>query len=179
MMDERHRALKRWERARQFATLGREMEEVGPAAACLVRDPAGGTQAVSVFILEIFSKDLVCVKSTRETPLETAPALYWLVRGGIDWTAYLPHIVLHYRQGLKVPRPFRPLRKLGGELVARLCELPPRELPKVFDQLRVSGLLPAARLLSQETCPPCLAWDRMRALFQDFREPAGPSDDKG
>ena len=79
MMDDRHRALKRWERARQFATLSREMEEVGPAAACRVRDPQGGTQTVSVFILEIFSKDLVCVKSTRETPLAIAPALYWLV----------------------------------------------------------------------------------------------------
>jgi hypothetical protein len=169
MMDEKHRALKRWERARQMASLSREMEEAGPAAPCLVRGSKGEIQSVSVFILEIFSQDLVCVKSILDTPLEGAPALYWLVRGGIDWVGYLPRIVLHYRQGLKVPRPFRPIRKLGGELVARLEAVPPRELPKVFEHLRASGLLPAARPLSQETCPPCLAWDRMRSLFQDFK----------
>lgn len=183
MMDERHLAMKRWERARQRAVLEREPVLRGPAAICRVRNPVLGLaetaeREIPVFIVEIFAKDLVCVKACEEpAPVET-PAPFWMVRGGISWTAYLPRIVGQYRLGLPVPPPFQPRRKLGGELIARLESLPAALLPEVFAKLREAGLLPTPRLLSQATCPSILAWDRMRSLFQDFREDAGTREDE-
>jgi hypothetical protein len=120
--------------------------------------------------VEIFAKDLVCVKACEDPAPEGLPGPYWLVRGGISWENYLPRIVGHYRLGLPVPLAFRPVRKLGGELLARLETLPREALPEVFAKMRARGLLPVLHVLSQATCPSCLAWDRMRALFQDFKE---------
>ena len=124
---------------------------------------------IPVFIVEIFAKDLVCVKACAEPRPQDAPGPYWLVREAIDWAEYLPQVVRHYRAGLPVPVPFRPSRKLGGELVSRLESLPAASLPGVFGKMREGGLLPKAQPLTQATCPAGLPWDRIRSLFQDFR----------
>jgi hypothetical protein len=169
MFDDRHRALKRWERARQWAALEKEPELVGPAASCRFKRPTGGSDRIPVFIVEIFAKDLVCVKTCAEPCPPDAPGPFWLVRDGIDWAEYLPRVIRHYRVGLPVPVPFRPLRKIGGELVSRLESLPTASLPEVFGKMREGGLLPRAQPLTQATCPSCLPWDRIRSLFQDFK----------
>ena len=170
MMDERHRSLKRWERARQYATLEKDPVLAGPAALCRIKSAATDTESwIPVFIVEIFSKDLACVKACEEPSPAGVPGPYWLVRGGIRWEDYLLRIVSHYRSGMAVPVPFRPIRKLGGELVSRLEAIPGASLPEVFGKMRDSGLLPALRTLSQANCPPTMPWDQMRALFQDFK----------
>lgn len=174
MFEDRHRALKRWERARQLAVLEREPEISGPAALCRVKGPAregtGPEVRIPVYIVQIFAKDLACVKACEEPPPAGAPGPFWLVREGITWTEYLPLVVRHYRAGLPVPEPFRPARKLGGELLSRLESLPPASLPEVFAKMREAGLLPSLATLSQANCPPCLAWDNLRAVFQDFKD---------
>lgn len=171
MMDDRHRALKRWERARQYATLEKDPVLCGPAALCRIKAvPEGAAEScIPVFIVEIFTKDLACVKTCEEPAPQGVPGPYWLVRGGIRWEDYLIRIVSHYRLGMAVPVPFRPLRKLGGELVSRLESLPGNSLEEVFAKMRESGLLPTLQPLSQSNCPSTLPWDQMRALFQDFK----------
>lgn len=169
MFDDRHRSLKRWERARQLAALEKEPELVGPAAPCRLQVPSGQALRIPVFIVEIFAKDLVCVKACAEPGPPEAPGPFWLVRNGIDWAEYLPQVIRHYRAGIPVPAPFRPVRKIGGELVSRLESLPAVSLLEVFAKMREGGLLPPARPLTQANCPSCLPWDRIRSLFQDFR----------
>jgi hypothetical protein len=174
VFEDRHRALKRWERARQLAGLEKDPVIRGPAARCRTSVPAGDLEAwVPVYIVQIFAQDLVCVKACEEPAPPGAPSAYWLVRGGIRWEEYLPLVARQYRLGMPVPESFRPLRKLGGELVARLEALPATSLPEVFGKLREAGLLPRLEPLSQANCPSCLTWDQMRSLFQDFTE-GGP-----
>lgn len=171
MMDGRHLALKRWERARQRAVLDREPILTGPAALCRAKTNSGDADAwIPVFIVEIFAKDLACVKACEEPAPVILPGPFWLVRGGIRWEDYLPSIVVRYRLGHPVPPPFQPRRKLGGELLSRLGALPAANLPEVFEKMREGGLLPSLPLLSQATCPSALPWDRIRSLFQDFQE---------
>lgn len=163
--------MKRWERARQLATLDRDPVLTGPPAHCRVDAGHGETQArIPVFIVEIFPKDLVCVKSCEDPAPAGVPGPFWLVRGGIEWSEYLPRVVVHYRLGHPVPPPFRPLRKLGGDLVSHLEALPGKSLPEVFEKMRGSGLLPQLQPLTQANCPSCLAWEQMRALFRDYKE---------
>lgn len=167
--------MKRWERARQLATLERDPVLIGPAAHCRVPGEAGGGETrIPVFIVEIFTKDLACVKACEEPTPPGLPGPYWLVRGGIRWDDYLTRVVGHYRSGAPVPVPFRPRRKLGGELVARLAALPGATLPEVFARLRESGLLPPLLPLAQANCPACLPWDQLRALFLDFKDSRQP-----
>lgn len=171
MFEDRHRALKRWERARQLAGLEKDPVIRGPVARCRTRVPAGDSEgSIPVYIIQIFAQDLVCVKACEDPAPVGAPATYWVVRGGIRWEEYLPLVARQYRLGMPVPEPFRPVRKLGGELVARLEALPTTYLPEVFRKLREGGLLPRLEPLSQANCPSCLAWDQLRSLFQDFRE---------
>lgn len=169
MLDDRHLALKRWERARQLSALEREPVLSGPAAMC--RFPGEGTEVrIPVFIVELFAKDLACVKVCEEPPPGGSAKSYWLVRGGVQWVEYLPKIVDRYRQGAPLPSPFRPRRKLAGDLVARLAALPGSALPEVFASLREAGLLPPLLPLTRESCPACLPWDQLRAYFLDFKD---------
>lgn len=168
MRDERHLALKRWERARQLAALEREPALSGPAALC--RTPGSGEDVrIPVFIVDIFAKDLACIKVCETPPPGGPSGSYWLVRGGVQWDIYLPKIVDRYRSGTPVPAPFRPRRKLPGDLVDRLSALPGGSLPEVFACLREAGFLPRVQALTRETCPACLPWDQMRAYFLDFK----------
>lgn len=155
-----------------MATLERDPVLSGPAALCRVPGPGnGGEIRIPVFIVDIFAKDLACVKVCEEPPPGGPPGSYWLVRGGVQWDAYLPKIVERYRLGTPVPAPFRPRRKLPGDLVERLSALPGSVLPEVFASLRGAGLLPPMPDLTRESCPPCLPWDQLRAYFVDFKAP--------
>src|SRR4051812_11692166 len=128
MSDERHRALKRWERAKQLSGVRADPDLVGPPAYCLVRGP--GVEAprgeaperiserIAVYIVAMFTKDLTCVKACREPLPAGIRNAWWLVRGGIRWEDYLRGIVRHYSVGLPVPIQFRPVRKIGSGIVA-------------------------------------------------------------
>jgi hypothetical protein len=168
MPDERHRALKRWERARQMAAVRSDPNLVGPVAYCRVRTPQNDRERIPVFIVALFAKDLTCVKAFSESLPEGLQGAWWLVRGGIRWEEYLRGIVRHYGAGLPVPGQFQPIRKIGSEIVGHLSSLPDAALPPVFAKLRESGLLPALPALSRETCPQALPWENIRACFQDF-----------
>lgn len=168
MEDERHRALKRWERARQLAGVRADPDLTGPPAHCRIIAKGDAPDRIAVYVVALFAKDLVCVKACREPVPGGMPYSWWLVRGGIRWEEYLPGIVRHYAAGLTVPAPFIPVRKIGSEIVAHLASLPGTALPAVFDKLRESGLLPALPGLSRETCPAALPWENIRACFQDF-----------
>jgi hypothetical protein len=170
--DEDHRALKRWEKAKQMASVRAEPVLAGPAALCRVRTREGDTDRIPVFVAFLFAKDLVCVKAVREPVPEGVPGPWWLVRGGIRWEEYLGGIVRHYGLGLPVPLPFKPLRKIGSEIVSHLGSLPGTALPPVFAKLRETGLLPDLPALSRETCPETLPWENLRACFQDFQSEA-------
>ncbi len=170
LRDDRHLALKRWERARQLAALEREPVLSGPAAMC--RFPGAGAEAevlIPVFIVDLFAKDLACIKVCEEPPPGGSGKSYWLVRGGVQWVEFLPKIVDRYRLGAPLPGPFRPRRKLAGDLVSRLSALPGSNLPEVFASLREAGLLPPLLPLTRGNCPPCLPWDQLRAYFLDFK----------
>ncbi|HKP97677.1 MAG TPA: hypothetical protein VJ385_18185 [Fibrobacteria bacterium] len=168
MSDERHRALKRWERARQLAGVRGDPDLVGPPAYCRVRTASGGPDRIAVFLVALFAKDLTCVKACREPLPEGMRNAWWLVRGGIRWEEYLRGVVRHYGAGLPVPAQFQPLRKIGSGIVDQLASLPDAALPSVFAKMRDSGLLPALPALSRETCPQALPWEHIRACFQDF-----------
>jgi hypothetical protein len=173
MSDDSHRALKRWEKARQMASVRGEAELAGPAALCRVKTRTGDPDRIPVFVVTLFDKDLTCVKAMREPVPDGVPGPWWLVRGGIVWEEYLRSIVRHYSLGLAVPHPFKPVRKIGSEIVSHLGTLPDTALPQVFAKLRESGLLPWLPGLSRETCPETLPWENIRACFQDFLgEPA-------
>ena len=179
MSDEDHRALKRWEKAKQMAGVNAQPELAGPTAQCRVRTAASGAQSgadygseepdrIPVFVVYLFAKDLVCVKAVREPVPEGVPGPWWLVRGGIRWEDYLGGIVRHYSLGLPVPFPFKPIRKIATDIVSHLGSLPGTALPPVFDKLRETGLLPALPALSRDTCPETLPWENLRGSFQDF-----------
>lgn len=177
MSDDSHRALKRWEKAKQMASVRGEAELAGPAALCRVKTRDGDQERIPVFVATLFAKDLACVKAVREPVPEGVPGVWWLVRGGILWEEYLRGIVRHYSLGLVVPHSFRPVRKIGSEIVSHLGALPDTALPQVFDKLRDSGLLPRLPDLSRETCPETLPWENIRACFQDFQ--GEPRNDQG
>jgi hypothetical protein len=168
MSDERHRALKRWERARQLAGNESDPDLAGPLALCRIRTAAGEGESIPVYVVRLFEKDLACVRACREPLPEGFKSAWWLVRGGIRWSGFLRGIVRHYQNGLPVPAPFRPVRKLGTEIIQHLGTLPEEALPPVFAKLRETGLLPALPALSRETCPQELPWEDIRAHFQDF-----------
>ena len=168
MSDDSHRALKRWEKARQMASVRGDPDLAGPPASCRVRTTAGELDRFPVYVVSMFSKDLTCVKAIRDPVPEGVPGSWWLVRGGIRWDEYLRGIVRHYSLGLAVPGPFKPVRKIGSEIITHLGTLPDAALPQVFAKLRESGLLPTLPALSRETCPNALPWENIRACFQDF-----------
>jgi hypothetical protein len=166
--DDNHRALKRWERAKQMAAVRSDPDLTGPPALCRIKGGAGDLERIPVFVVAMFAKDLTCVKAVREPVPEGVPGAWWLVRGGIRWEEFLIGIVRHYTLGLPVPYGFRPVRKLGSEIVSQMAGLPGTALPQVFAKLRDSGLLPGLPALSRETCPSALPWENLRACFQDF-----------
>ncbi len=171
MLDERHLALKRWERAQQFAGLERESQGLGPSVTCRIRINGSGTPAEmnwDVFLVEQFSAGFACVQTVLEPIPPDLPGPVWLVRGAIDWGAYLRKIGIYYRAGREVPACFNPNRKLGSEILRRIDQLPDSELPGVFSKLREAGLLPTLRAFTRDTCPNSLPWEKMRAYFQDF-----------
>jgi hypothetical protein len=175
MLDDRHRGLKRWERAKQLAGLDADPDLVGPLAWCRVQTQVlpgdrGETpvEKVKVYILRVFTKDLVCVHAYREPVPAGIPGPCWLVRGGIEWAEYLREVVRHYQSGLSVCEPFRARRKISPEILFKLNALPDRDLPLVFEKLRDSGFLPNLPVLDRLSCPTALTWDNLRANFQDF-----------
>lgn len=169
MSDDSHRALKRWEKARQWAAVKGDPELAGPPAWCRVKPVSkDGEPRVPVHIVHLYSGDLTCVKAYGESAPEGLSGSYWLVRGGIRWEDYLRGIVRHYALGRPVPAPFRPVRKIGSEIIDHLGTLPDTALPPVFEKMRETGLLPRLEILSRENCPQALAWDTIRASFQDF-----------
>jgi hypothetical protein len=170
MSTEDHRALKSWERGRQRASLHMDPNLTGPPAWCRIKGRTGASEGkLPVFILQIFAKDLVCVKAYTDPFPEGAPGPFWLVRGGIDWEGYLEGVVMHYRAGMPVPPPFEPRKKIGSDLISRLSALPASDLPAVFQKMRESGILPGLSTLTRLTCPGYLPWESLRAHFQDFR----------
>jgi hypothetical protein len=168
MSDENHRALKRWERAKQMSAVRADPDLTGPAAQCRIKGGEAGLERIPVYIVAVFAKDLTCVKSIREPVPTGVPGVWWMVRGGILWEPFLIDIVRHYTLGLPVPFAFRPVRKIGSEIVAQMRGLPGSALLSVFAKLRESGLLPPLPALSRETCPVALPWENLRACFQDF-----------
>lgn len=179
MIDDRHRALKRWERARQMAGLDADPDLSGPLAWCRVRSlEKNPEQKIRVYVVRLFAKDFVCVRAHVEPIPEGVPGPCWLVRGGIRWDEFLRGIVGHYRSGLSVPEPFRPARKVGTEIITQMENLPDRDLPAVFSKLREVGMLPVLQPLSRTTCPTALPWENLRACFQDFQEPGTRGNDQ-
>lgn len=169
MSDESHRALKRWEKARQWATVKADPELAGPTAWCRVKTVSPeGTDRVQAYIVHLFAGDLTCLKAFGDTAPAGLSGSYWLVRGGIKWDEYLRGVVRHFSLGRPVPAAFRPLRKIGSEIIDHLGTLPDAALPPVFEKLRETGLLPRIEVLGRENCPTALAWDTIRASFQDF-----------
>lgn len=170
MLEDSHRALKRWERARQLEGLRQEPTGAGPLAWCRVR-AANGPDRIPVRLLALFAGDFAYVRAAEEAAPAGVPGPAWLVRGAIEWESYLRQIVRHFGLGRPVPAEFGPVRKLPSELLERLGSLPDRALPDIFAKLRSEGLLPPLRALSRETCPPGLPWEDLRARFQDFKSP--------
>ena len=168
MSDDRHKALKRWERAQQMSVIRAEPELSGPFAFCRINSPQG-PERIPVYVVSLFTKDLVCVKSSKESVPEGVPGQWWLVRGGINWDAFLRSVVRHYTLGLPVPTPFKPSHKIAADIVSHLQALPDSALVAVFNKMRETGLLPALPVLSKETCPHALPWENIRAFFQDFQ----------
>jgi len=168
MLEESHRALKRWERARQLEGLRQEPEGAGPLAWCRIR-AASGPGLIPVKLLALFAGDFAYVRAADEAAPPGVPGPAWLARAAIQWEAYLRQIVRHFGLGRPVPPEFVPVRKLPSELLEKLASLPDRALPDIFAKLRSEGLLPDLRNLSRETCPPGLPWADLRARFQDFK----------
>lgn len=168
MMDEGHRALKRFERARQLAGVRADPELRGPLAECRYRGPAGVEGTVQVYVVALFAGGFAYVKAAHEPIPDGVPAAAWMVRGGLRMEAFLRDCVRHFRAGLRAPAPVAPIRKLPSDLLAKLELVPDSALPEVFAKLRVGGLLPEWPVLSKETCPQGLAWEGLRARFQDF-----------
>jgi hypothetical protein len=168
MLDEGHRALKRWERSRQLEGLRQEPEEAGPLAWCRVR-ATEGPDRVPVRLLALFTGDFAYVRTVGEAAPPGVPGPAWLTRGALEWEDFLRRILLQYSLGRAVPAAFAPVRKLPSELIDRLRGLPDRVLPEIFSKLRGEGLLPGLPALSRASCPPGLPWEDLRARFQDFK----------
>jgi hypothetical protein len=168
MLDEGHRALKRWERSRQLEGLRQEPEEAGPLAWCRIRASVGPDR-LPVRLLALFAGDFAYVRTVGEAAPPGVPGPAWLTRGAIEWEDFLRRVILNYSLGRAVPAPFAPLRKLPSELIERIHVLPDRVLPELFSKLRDEGLLPGLAALSRATCPPGLPWEDLRARFQDFK----------
>jgi hypothetical protein len=173
MTEESHRALKRWERARQLEGLEARPEAAGPLAWCRVRS-AAGNRRLPVHLLALFAGDFAYVSAAGESVPEGVPGTAWVTRGGIEWNGYLRAVLRQYSLGRPVPKSFAPIRKFPSELLGRLERLPDAALPEIFAKLRAEGLLPALRPLSRETCPAGLPWEDMRARFQDFARDIPP-----
>lgn len=169
MLEDGHRDLKRWERARQLEGLRQETESTGPLVWCRIRS-VGVSDRIPVRLLALFEGDFAYVRAAGEAAPPGVPGPAWLVRGAIEWEAYLPLIIRHYGMGRAVPATFAPIRKLPRELLDRLGSLPNDALPAVFAKLRSEGLLPALPALTRGTCPAGLPWEDLRARFQDFRD---------
>ena len=118
MLEESHRALKRWERARQLEGLRKEPESVGPLAWCRVR-ARDGTERVPVRLLALYAGDFAYVRAAGEAAPPGVPGPAWMTRGAIDWESFLPGILRQYALGRPVPPPFAPVRKLPTELPRR------------------------------------------------------------
>jgi hypothetical protein len=170
MLEDGHRALKRWERARQLEGLRQEAESAGPLVWCRIRAD-GAPDRIPVHLLALFEGDFAYVRAAGEAAPPGVPGPAWLARGAIEWETYLPLIIRHYGMGRPVPGAFAPIRKLPRELLEKLGNLPHGALPAVFAKLRSEGLLPALPALARGTCPPGLPWEDLRARFQDFRDP--------
>jgi hypothetical protein len=168
MMDDGHRALKRFERARQLAGVRADPELRGPLAQCRIRGPEGTPGTIPVYVVALFAGGFAYVKAAHEPVPQGVPATAWMVRGGIRMDAWLRDCVRHWRAGLRVPAPMSPVRKLPSALLVKLEELPDSALAEVFAKLRETGLLPVWPAVTRETCPPGLVWDGLRARFQDF-----------
>lgn len=169
MIEDRHRDLKRWERATQLSGIESELVLSGPLAWCLVHgQPGTAPEKIRVYILKIFAKDFVCVRAHIEPIPASLLKPIWLERGGIEWPAYLKEIVTHYRLGLPVPSDFEPVKKMGIDLVMQLEMNAVEDLPVVFQKMREANLLPTLPTLSKTACPPELPWENLKAFFQDF-----------
>ena len=169
MIDENHRGLKRWEKARQYAGLSTDPELSAPLASCRIdSEDTHPQKKMMVFILRVYLKDFVCVHIPLEKIPEGIPGPCWLVRGGIDWPSYLRTVILHYKNGLSVPESFQPIRKIPGDLIQKFDELSDAQLPDIFNKMRESGFLPRLMELNKNSCPAQLPWDLARSHFQDF-----------
>jgi len=168
MLEESHRALKRWERARQLEGLRQEPDGSGPLAWCRIRS-ASGPDRIPVRLLALFAGDFAYVRAAAEAAPDGVPGPAWLARAAVEWEPYLRQIVRHYGLGRPVPMEFLPVRKLPTELLEKVGNLPDRSLPGIFAKLRSDGLLPELRSLTRQTCPPGLPWEDLRARFQDFK----------
>lgn len=169
-MEDSHRALKRWERAKQFSVLESEPVLSAPLAWCKVKAESEGDSPslIRVYIVKLFAKDFVCVKAHLDALPSTLLAPVWLVRGGIEWPGYLKEIVGHYQQGLNVPENFKPVKKITAELLSKLAENAVEDLPLVFQKLREAGVLKPLETLSKDSLPLSLPWNNLKAFFQDF-----------
>lgn len=167
-MDEGHRALKRYERARQLAGVRADPDLCGPLAHCRVRGGPDTPATVQVHVVALFAGGFAWVRAAREPVPEGVPGTEWMVRGGLRMEAFLRDCVRHYKAGLRVPAPMAPVRKLPADLLARFDLLPDSALLEVFAKLRQCGLLPTLPALTRETCPPGAPWEGLRARFQDF-----------
>ncbi len=183
MTEDRHRGLKRWERAKQLTALDAEPNLVGPLAWCKVQFGVGmdkdfpdQVEKIPVYIVRVFAKDFVCVKAYSGSIPGGLPGPMWLVRGGIDWQGYFRLIVRHYANGMEVPDSFKPQKKIRPEIIRKMEALPDEALPSIFSKFREVGVLAALPQLERATCPNALNWDTLRTSFQDFQETTSVKD---
>ena len=171
LREQNYDQIKRWEKAEQLKTLYSETFS-GPLANCAYRDISGIILTVPVFIVQLYQKDLCCVKPCLElSPLLNVPP-YWIMRQGIDWTIYLPMVLQAYKVGKPVPRDFFPRQKISEALLAQCEKLPPKHLPETFVKMRESGLLPALEILDKGNYPKQMSWANRKLYYQDFSEKA-------
>ncbi len=164
---EKHLRLKRADRAAQRAAWkrrGRE-ESLTPMPCPWRETPETPVVFRPAKVLAHFAGDLWLVRFTGG--LEERAGIR-LLRGGIPWVEWGPHLLRAYAGGLPVPEPFRPLRRLPPDWLEKAASWGVSDQKAFFEELRKQGLLPAAREITPEGVEAWLRWDEVRPRFMDF-----------
>ena len=167
---ERHLGLKRYERGAQRAAWRVRGDE--DAAAPLPCPWRASADAPSVPVehrparlLGLFAGDVCVVRFLHDAPEPTGVRI---LRGAIPWELWAPRILAAWRDGLPVPVPFRPARRLPPEWIEAALGASPADQRVFLDRLRAAGLLPPARAINAADTAGWFEWHEARGRLLDF-----------
>ena len=164
--EEQHTVLKRWERGALYKAIRRREEEGNFLLPCRWKsDSNAAVLFQTAQLLEIFPGDFSVVRFAGDSGKGVC-----LLRDGLPWDRCYPLILQAYLQGTRVPKPFKPARRIPPDLIRKALTWPFALQSQFFEELRKTGMLPVLKKLDAQAVSPWFPWEEARVRFMDFKE---------